>query len=106
MQSAKTKKGESVSNYRPSAQSFAEDGSCAGGARRQSGAEEGEDAARRPMWGRSSSPTSKEELLENASPPVPPPEGSPPGSAPVDAVKPLKLGKSASRLALLRKQAT
>lgn len=30
---------ESVSNYRPAAQSFADDGSCAGGARRQSGSE-------------------------------------------------------------------
>jgi len=51
---------ESMSNDRPSAESAAFGGSCAGGARRPSGAEEGEAAARRPAWGRSSSPTSKE----------------------------------------------
>jgi len=51
---------ESVSNNRPSAEPPAIVGSCAGGARRPSGAEEGEAAARRPAWGRSSSPTSKE----------------------------------------------
>jgi len=51
---------ESLSNNPPSVELAAIVGSCARGARRPSGAEEGEAAAWRPAWGRSSSPTSKE----------------------------------------------
>lgn len=66
------------------------------------------DAASAPT-AEASAPTA-EPAPRGADQPAPPaaavaaPEGSAPGSAPVDAVKSLKLGKSASRLASLRKQ--